>query len=327
MFARMPIALAGELLAVLQTDAADASVVGAEHFGDLLVEAEVDPAGAQARPHEVGGGSVEDVLHERVAADDVGDLDAAVPEALDPFDAEGAGADDHRALDHLAGQPVEYPAGVLHGPHGHDAGQVGARPRREVRVGAGGDQQLVVGQLAPAREQQRVGARVDLGDAGLEPLDAELRVEVGRDGEELLLAELADQEVGERGAVVGGLRVVGQDDDAAVGIGPSNVERSRGPGRAVTDDRVPGGQRALQPPPAPTGLRTRIVSPRQAIRSKVRFARVARHGAPGPGPVSVFEPPWRPGYACSMAIHPWSGARSTFFGPEDGKNTVFVASL
>jgi len=81
---------------------------------------------------------------------------------------------------------------------------------------------------------------------------AALLLALGDSQGEAGVTELADQEVGESGAVVRGLGVVGQDDDAAVGIGPPDIERSRGPRGAVTDDRVPGGQRPSSSAPLRT---------------------------------------------------------------------------
>ena len=118
---------------------------------------------------------------------------------------------------------------------------VGARDRQADRLGAGREQQPVVGDRAPVGEHDLARTRIDAGDVRLEPqIDAVLGIEAVRAQRHPILRRAAGEIVlGQVRPVDGRRIVVAQHDDAAlIVLAPEHLGR-REAGRAAADDHDP----------------------------------------------------------------------------------------
>ncbi len=154
-----------------------------------------------------------------------GDLEADVAAADDDDPSLGleAGADGEAILD---GAQIENP------------GELGARQREPAHHRAGGEQELVVGELGAVVERHAAGATVDLlGPPAEHQLDVRFVVEVGRLEEDPLELDVAGQKLlRQRRPLVGHVRLVAHQDDAAAEPAGAQAGDGLAGGVTGTDD-------------------------------------------------------------------------------------------
>ena len=137
---------------------------------------------------------------------------------------------------------------VLDRAERHHARQMRAVEARRARARAGRDEQVVERRRRRARRVPHDAALgVHADDASEDAAEAERIVKVRAHRPELVFAELAEQVVRERGSVVAGARVVGEDADGGARIGAPQALRRRQARRTVADDDEPLSRHPVGP--------------------------------------------------------------------------------
>ena len=192
-----------------------------------VLEVENDAVLLVQRAHEVAHLRTEDALHRPFVRRHHMDFDVAGAQGRRDFEPDEARAHHDR--------PARRPGALDDGPAVGERAQradmrlIGARDRQANRLGAGGEQQPVVRDLAPVGERDLARTRVDTGDVRLEPqVDAVLRIEAVRTQRHPILGRLAGEVVlGEVRPVDGRRVVIAQHDDAALVLLAPQISRPR----------------------------------------------------------------------------------------------------
>ncbi len=225
------------------------AVVGAHGENHAVLSDDLGEAGAEVEAHAVFAvqigeqaaefGSQDAVQGCRGGLDD-GDLGAVGAGRGGDLQTDPAGAGDHQmpVVPPEGGQDAAQPFGVGEAAQVVHAGQAGAGDVQAARLGAGGQQQLVVGDQGAVAEADglRLGVEADGGLAQVQ-FDLCLGVPGGFMDENAVALFLAEQEpLGERGALVRVVALV-TDEDHPAGE-PFRAESLRGlcAGQATPDD-------------------------------------------------------------------------------------------
>ena len=149
-------------------------------------------------------------------------------------------ADEARADDRQASPGAEGPAqppGVRQGSQGVDVREA-IELRKDSRCAAGGDQKVLVAELAVVVEPDAAALRIESHGAAEDELDALVRVPAGRTEPDLRLLHLAGEHpLGERRPVVGQLGLAADHrDPALVAARPQRLDAALR-GQAAADDQ------------------------------------------------------------------------------------------
>ena len=171
---------------------------------------------------------------------DDGEIDPPRRQRLEDDAADEAGAHEHDAR--ARPRARRDPARILERPAVFDARQVHPRYRRPGRVGAGGDEQPVVGKRLATVKRERLVARRDAGDASPAHLDLQLLVMAAAVTQmRALLADAFGQEVWKRHPRIRRLGLVADQRDGARGVAHAQRLRGDHPRRPGADNDVVHG--------------------------------------------------------------------------------------
>jgi hypothetical protein len=186
--------------------------VGAGDLLGLAVGEEGDAALVEVALQQHAGMGVELALHQRRHQMHQGDAHAAALQAPGGLEAEQPAADDHRPL--VVARRLQHQLDIVDVPERAGAGQAEAGDRRRQRLGAGGDEQLVVAERHAGGGGDRLQRPVHRhrGVAG-DQADAVLGIPVAAVDDDLLERLLAGQHRGEGDAVVIRVRLGAEDGD------------------------------------------------------------------------------------------------------------------
>lgn len=227
------------LLAVVGADGEDHAVL-ADDLGEPGAEVEADAVVGVEVGEELAELGAEDPVERGGVGFDDGDLGAVAAGGRGDFEADPAGARDHQVavVPAEAGEDLTEPVGVGEPAQVVDAGELGAGDVEAARLGAGGEEQLVVADDGAVAEADGAGLTVYGGDGLPEvQFDVVRRVPGGLVDEDAV-AFLGAREValGQGWALVGVVAFVADEDHPAVEpLGPQGLRRF-GPCQAPADD-------------------------------------------------------------------------------------------
>ena len=201
-----------DLAAVLELHGFDAAAWIAEQLGRLRADHELQAALFERALQQLARRRIELALHQ--PRHDVHDrhVHATQPQAVGGFEPQQAAADHHRVR--VCCRRVDHRLGVGDVAVGDHAVELLARHRQHERVGAGGQQQAIVGRRGAVVGDHQPLDAVDLDDllTGVQR-DAVLRVPRQRVEDDLVDRLLAGQHRAQQDAVVVGVRLGAEHGD------------------------------------------------------------------------------------------------------------------
>jgi hypothetical protein len=184
--------------------------------------------------------------HDTVGGFQHGDVNPGLAAGGGDFQSDVPAADDDGATTgmHLPPQPVD----VRRGPEVVDAGQLGAGHRQQLRLAAGGQQQLLVLEVRPVRDLDAMRGAVEADRRETQPqVHGMLRVVVGVTDQQTILLEGARQIfLGQRRTLIGQHAFIAyQRERTGVTTLAQSLDRLRG-GLAGSDNED-GTEHAVEP--------------------------------------------------------------------------------
>ena len=234
--------LTGQFPALTGADGADAAVCIGLYFGDFVAEEEIyavvpDVIGDEfAFFRGEGHGPIPGVANEEI------DLDAVMVETFDEFDTDEATAGDDSASGG-GGETLTF-GEVLEGDEVDEAGFGGgeAGPGGGVGNGAGGEEELVVAEIAAVGEAEDAGGGVESGDPAAEEGDVLFGVGLAFEGFEIAQVHAVHEGVHEGSAGDEIVTFATDDGDFGVWVALPEGEGGGDAGDAVADDDVMHGE-------------------------------------------------------------------------------------